>query len=1426
MSIYNKNYKLVNPGTYGHDGKPSLFSEDTSGKRRHFVRFVTKLDGLVSFDPVHGRSGYSLDTLGYLTIWGDHMYYRNQRVLPGKYSPLTGFQLEKGGWIDYGKMNENVEDAVNNYMFTAPYMFDTIYKWDNNKKYGEGSKLIYKGNSLENYLKPYNAKITTNIDERRSLRDTIFKDRTSSPFGDVTVINSLGSYFGGNGAVKYSNGYSWNMPMPLKLSITANTTEQRWIMRLSEDKKYIRAVNLAYFPFIMIEGRMEFFANGEMLIGSDTKLYHRKTRKLLAFSGHTYRNKPFEIIPDQRFDAAFLFHSFAYDENGRRTNTVYNYLDYTVKAQMAGKDGEFDLTREDGLGFLPIYKSFHVYYRKEGSKPENMRGFIGDGLIHKQLTEGMDKLISMGIGYTKMPGLFYNNTTYDIKRERRYLPWRKIEGTKPHHALYPDNKNSLPLVMENLPLKQYGPSSFNPRFAWHESTHHLLSFFNVTTNYLQLADLDCYIKQEPGLNGRGYTAFGGNLVGGFKDYANGVTLGYYSDVSEADKIKYDLKNAYSTRRRGDELNSDTTYIRDHRGDLPYYTEEEYKADIMKGIGAQKMSLPDSYLSYETNVLKPSDGFNDFKPIIPGKGGVIRAATNGDKKATVSGDVLVYIRPRLAFYFLDEGTELDIVELPDGRNYYNVNNLSGKTSRRVSNMHLRLNRLLKRQMVPLRALNNTDPPKPKSYLGNYLGNQDFSTYVWDNTSLRSIAVEDLFVSTIQYIEWLPKRFPFKLDSANRVRIRTKHPFRVVQQNCEMIIQSKVDYQLSFPIDLSQLYRGENVEFLDKMPVYSDEENANIDNRHFEDLRRDGKPFWDYDLKRWVIYGLLPSSNPLPERVSYAATEILNFPSLKSLGINTKDKLQTIAKLRWNNDYPGYYCEFPGGNVMVTKGTKRGWYHYYGTTDRNNKNKSDDIYTYLFSEPVPQREVVSATGRALDWSEYNLNELIYHRGPRYNDMLDNLEETLVDVKYKDIYYTVGERDHGGMINSKRRYKVVAAFGEGDHLNDEVISTHYWDHSVSLTGETYNLYVNKDETRFNNYSACDRMTDTSSALLMYTDNATTYSHGHYHTMGNTWLKFEVDGETVYTGNISDFYAKDYVVDDYYINEFNTKAICYYIQNKRFVHFDLDGRTVVFANYAFAGDPTKPFIRDTPLFYYKDEATGNDPKFIIPEKYKHIQEKIDNGTPLKVYFYHHPDPEWYKNPTPVYNNGTFKGQNVFDFTKPPKLIGNTTYIPNRISYTLDDDKGIIVNFENAISTINSWQKSQYEFLVESEDFNPALDNYEQKHVYSREFAELSKYAKNSNGFYDITVNVDAFKTAMRNGVGGAYFEDGRVLKLNASSANISEAEYNKLKAKKDPNILKVKISILTKYNNVYVYGYRTTTPYTVTLYFKNYQKLLPTQV
>ena len=97
-----------------------------------------------------------------------------------------------------------------------------------------------------------------------------------------------------------------------------------------------------------------------------------------------------------------------------------------------------------------------------------------------------------------------------------------------------------------------------------------------------------------------------------------------------------------------------------------------------------------------------------------------------------------------------------------------------------------------------------------------------------------------------------------------------------------------------------------------------------------------------------------------------------------------------------------------------------------------------------------------------------------------MLDNLEETLVDVKYKDIFYTVGGRDYGGMINSKRRYKVVAAFGEGDHLNDEVISTHYWDHTVNLTGETYNLYANKDETHFNNFSACDRMINSASALL----------------------------------------------------------------------------------------------------------------------------------------------------------------------------------------------------------------------------------------------------------------------------------------------------------------------------------------------------------
>ena len=148
MSIYNKNYKIVNPGTYEHDGKPSLFTEDTSGKRRHFIRYTNKLRYLVSYDPVHGRSGYSIDSLGYLTVWGDHMYYRNAKVAPGKYSPLTGFQLDGGGYIEYGKMDEDLTDDGHNYSFTAPYMFDTIYKWENNKEYGEGSKLIYKGNFI------------------------------------------------------------------------------------------------------------------------------------------------------------------------------------------------------------------------------------------------------------------------------------------------------------------------------------------------------------------------------------------------------------------------------------------------------------------------------------------------------------------------------------------------------------------------------------------------------------------------------------------------------------------------------------------------------------------------------------------------------------------------------------------------------------------------------------------------------------------------------------------------------------------------------------------------------------------------------------------------------------------------------------------------------------------------------------------------------------------------------------------------------------------------------------------------------------------------------------------------------------------------------------------------------------------------------
>ena len=128
MSIYNKNYKIVNPGTYGHDGKPSLFLEDTSGKRRHFVRYTNKLRFLISLDPVHGRSGYSLDTLGYLNVWGEYMYYLGTRVLPGTYSPLTGFKLANNTWVNYHNLKEITTNLDENYSFTAPYMFDLIYK--------------------------------------------------------------------------------------------------------------------------------------------------------------------------------------------------------------------------------------------------------------------------------------------------------------------------------------------------------------------------------------------------------------------------------------------------------------------------------------------------------------------------------------------------------------------------------------------------------------------------------------------------------------------------------------------------------------------------------------------------------------------------------------------------------------------------------------------------------------------------------------------------------------------------------------------------------------------------------------------------------------------------------------------------------------------------------------------------------------------------------------------------------------------------------------------------------------------------------------------------------------------------------------------------------------------------------------------------
>lgn len=1417
MSIYNKNYKIVNPGTYRHDGKPSLFNEDTSGKRRHYVRYTNKLRFLISLDPVHGRSGYSLDTLGYLKVWGEHMYYLGTKVLPGTYSPLTGFKLVNNTWVKYHSLEEVVNNLTENYSFTAPYMFDLIYKWENNKKYGEDSKLIYRGNSLENYFKPYQAKIENNIPTDRSLNETLFSYAIDTPFRYYKAINNLGNYYGDYGNVLHTNTYNWMIPMPLKLGI--GSTDEKWIIRTSEDKKYIRAINYANCNVIMIEGSMTFRSDGKMKISADTKLYHKSTNKLLAMTGHRYGNKEFNIVPGQWFDAAFLFNKYSYDEQGNRQNIVYNYLNYTAKTQMTG-DGVVDITIQPEKAFMP--KEFSVILTDDkGSStgtininskdPES--GYIPD--------EKMSTIKELTVQWRKIPGFFYTNQPYDIASEPNYLPWKRIRSYNVSQVSYANNRGR-PLNKENTGFTQKIITSdmAHKLIPHNEDYSPIMGLFNVGNNYLSLENLDHYLHDErllidPALTEK--SVVNGTIVGAASDSRDGVTLGYKEDFTPAEININRLPSGYTTRRRGDQLTRYTTYLFDYLGD-EVYTEDTYKEDIMKGIGAQKFSLPNNYNGYRKYIKNTQPGFNDYRPVIPVRGGYIHGFTTKPDKSTVHGNVLTYDKATNRYFFLKQDTEIDVVTLDETRNYYTVKDLSGKTERELKSIHPNLAKRLKRHHYPLRGLLHSNLAKPKSYSGDRLSNLELQVYPWDKSRICKIAVQDMFTTCVQYINWLPGRFPFVMNRENtRITIRKDHPFRVLNAHKDMIINAKKEITIDFPMDLVMMYKDKvNFEFLDQMPTYTE----TIDNRHIESYRLDKGPARLNDNNFYNIYGLL-YQDPIPERTTYGASEIINYKPLKDLGIENKNGLTDISKLWWNNDYPGYLHIFEGYQAFVTRGTKRGWYHYYSTTVRDNDNTRDEIYTYLFSEPIPHEETIG--DRGLPWSENGFYFNLYWRDNRYRDRGADPNELFVNQKYKDINFKCGEPNgKGGFVNSKLRYKAVASFGVGDHLNDEIVTTHYWNHNVNVTGEYRDIH-NTETHKYTRYSSCDRLANTEFKLIL--NNIPPHNKFDRRDIDNAWLTFEVDGERVYTSRVNKLYYK---------NEYGTVFVeengvgkhkpVYVLYSKRWHHFDLDGKTVVFANYNFTGGENNIFIKDSPLFYYKDEATGPNARFVIPEKYKAIQEKLDSGIPLKVYLHHHPNPDWYKNPTPL--SGVFYGETIFDFTKPPKLIGSALYIPTRFSYTLDDNKGIIVNIEDALSKVNDSRSKQYDFIVESEDFNTRLDNYEEKYVDSREFTERSKFVKNSNGFFNLNITVDVFKTRMKNGSGGAYFEDGRVLKLNASSANISEAEYNKLKAKKDPNILKVKISIVPKYNNVYVYGYKTATTHTVTLYFKNYQRLTPNRV
>ena len=1082
---------------------------------------------------------------------------------------------------------------------------------------------------------------------------------------------------------------------------------------------------------------------------------------------------------------------------------INNYITVDPKKAFMPKEFSVILTDDKGRSTDTI--------NINSKDPET--GYIPDDKINtiKELT----------VQWRKIPGFFYTNQPYDISSEPNYLPWKRLRSFNVTHVNYPKGR-TYPLNQENTGFTQNLISSNveHGLIPHNEDYSPIMTLFNVGNNYLSLENLDHYIQKERLLSNvysSERSVINGTMVGAFSDSRDGVTLGYKEDFTNDETRANYLTTGYTTRRRGDQLTRYTTYLFDYLGD-EVYTENKYKEDIVKGIGAQKFSLPNNYNGYRKYIKNTQPGFNDYRPVIPLRGGYIHGYTDKLDKSLVSGNVLTYDKDTNRYFFLKQNTEIDIVTLDETRNYYTVKNLSDKIDRELKSIHPNLAKRLKRHHYPLRGLIHSSTPRPKSYSGDKLSDIGLEVYPWDKSRISKIYVQDMFTTCVQYINWLPGRFPFVMNKENtRVTIRKDHPFRVLNAHRDMIINAKKEITIDFPMDLVAMYKDKvNFEFLDQMPTYTETMN----NRHIVDRRLDTSPTKVGSNKFYYIHGLL-YQEPIPERTTYGASEIINYKPLKDLGVVNKSGLSDIAKLWWDNDYPGYFHTFEENRTYVTKGTKRGWYHYYCTEDRDNSNKNDSIFRYLFSEPIPQREKVG-DGGINNWSEGDLCYSTYQRGLQDSDITNSPEKVFVDTKYKDIFYRNGGYQAGGLVNCKRRYKVVAAFGTGNRETDEVVGIHYWNHNLNLTDDVYD-YVQIADTNTQycvNSSSSDRRDDSRTDYYIGTDNRLLYSFYHWGSLANVWVYFEVDNEIIYQAKISNLYGFDYYRDldsEKQSHMPNSKG-SYFLAKRKMPVFDLDGKKVIFANYCFTKGEFNTFIKDSPLFYYEEEAKQG--KYVIPEKYKAIQDKIDRGMPLKVYMHFHPDKDYWKNPTPVMGvtPNPFYGNQVFDFTKPPKLVGETKYINTTCDFGYNGNDGIVITLDNSMNAVNNRVYRQYEINVSVTIFDERKDAYVTKVIKTNDYLDQATFVKKANKLFTNKIILKSFETKLEGNVESPFDLDNGYPRLDASTTKITSTEYDRLKANKDSKILKVEINVKPKYQGTYTRDFKTTYEFDYAYYFKNH--------